>query len=104
MQIRALPSAAGAGALRCLALLGCQSERLTDPDLAKGGASAPLKVDPTALTFRVPGSAPATVTASVQFVGLITAQAEPHRHHIGSDSVAEAAWVPARVLDVVCCR
>src|SRR5687767_1767412 len=44
------------------------------PDLAKGGGGAQLTATPGTLTFNFPlGATPATVTARVQFVGLITA-------------------------------
>jgi dipeptidyl aminopeptidase/acylaminoacyl peptidase len=70
MSIRA-PSALACGAL--LLLFACQGESPTEVVLAKTGAGAPLRVTPSALSFFSPAVAPATITVSVQFVGIITA-------------------------------
>jgi TolB protein len=46
----------------------------TEPDFAKGGGgAAPLTVTPTSLSLEIPPGTRATITATVQFVGLITA-------------------------------
>jgi hypothetical protein len=70
MSVRA-PSALACGAL--LLLLACQSESPTEVVLAKTGAAAPLRVTPSALSFFSPAVPPATITVTVQFVGIITA-------------------------------
>lgn len=67
------------GFASALALLvaACAGDQPTDPgslDLARGGNSAPLTVTPGSLSFLLPsGTTSATVTARVQFVGVITA-------------------------------
>lgn len=45
----------------------------TSPELASGGASAPLTAAPSTLDFSSPSAAPRTLTATVQYNGLITA-------------------------------
>jgi Regulator of Chromosome Condensation (RCC1) repeat protein len=53
--------------------LACSEDRTpTGPDL-KAGSSSPLVVTPTTLEFASPTATAATITATVQFVGLITA-------------------------------
>jgi hypothetical protein len=62
----------------------------TGPELAKGGVAAPLTVAPAALGFVIPPATPATITAKVQFVGVITAATS----NAGCATVAPAS-VPA---------
>jgi Tol biopolymer transport system component len=71
MSTRALSPALACGAL--LLLVACQGESPTEVVLAKTGAGAPLRVAPSALSFFSPALPPATITVSVQFVGIITA-------------------------------
>jgi alpha-tubulin suppressor-like RCC1 family protein len=64
------------GSVLAIALACSESDHApspTEPRLAKGGAAAPLTVTPTSLSFVVPPSTAATITAQVQFVGPITA-------------------------------
>jgi alpha-tubulin suppressor-like RCC1 family protein len=53
-------------------LTACGDDQVTAPDL-KSTAAAPLTVAPTALEFIVPPGGSATLTARVQFVGVISA-------------------------------
>jgi Tol biopolymer transport system component len=64
------------GNLAALALLAaCADEpMLTEPGLKVGGASASLTATPAQLAFTLPPGTPATLTAKVQYVGLITAR------------------------------
>ena len=71
-SLRNLSLALGAAA----ALLGCDQEPLgTAAELAKAGGPTPLTAAPTSLWLRVgPPTIGATVTARVQYVGLITSR------------------------------
>jgi Tol biopolymer transport system component len=67
------------GFASALALLvaACAGDQPTDPgsiELARGGNATPLSATPGTLSLRIPtGTASGTVTARVQFVGVITA-------------------------------
>jgi Tol biopolymer transport system component len=55
--------------------LSCGDERMIlEPGLGKGGASTPLRVTPRRLPFVIPPAVPATITATVQYVGQIMAR------------------------------
>jgi Tol biopolymer transport system component len=56
-----------------LVALACETDLPTETVQAKAGGTSPLTVTPTALTFQTTNSDAATLTASVQFVGIITA-------------------------------
>ncbi len=68
---------ARAPVLAALLVAACSADQPTDPgpiDLARGGNATPLSATPGALAFVIPsGTTSATVTARVQFVGVITA-------------------------------
>ncbi len=57
-----------------LALASCSDASTpTSPELAKGGVAPSLTVAPSTLSFTIPPATPATIIASVQFVGEIRA-------------------------------
>ena len=58
-----------------LALAACSDDPTpTGPELKAGGAAAALTAAPARLAFTLPPGTPATLTAQVQYVGVITAQ------------------------------
>jgi WD40 repeat protein len=74
-RVRSWASLAGLGALAALA--ACTGDTaITEPApaLKSGGASAPLRASPSRLTYTLPPGTAATLTATVQYVGPITAQ------------------------------
>jgi alpha-tubulin suppressor-like RCC1 family protein len=78
-------------AVLAAAALGCSDSRTpTEPSLAKGGNAAPLTVTPTSVVLSPVTGTPATLTAKVQFVGVITAVSSD----VGCATVAPSS-VPA---------
>jgi Tol biopolymer transport system component len=80
------PRATSLAALLVLAACA-EHESATGPQLETAGLSTPLAATPAQLAFTLPPGMPATVTARVQYVGVITAQS--------SDAAGCASVAPA---------
>jgi hypothetical protein len=84
-----------------VAILGCDREPLgTDPDFAKSGPT-PLTAIPSSLWLRVgPPTFTATVTARVQYVGLITSKSSDQSCATAAPASVPAATGPRDLGDV----